>query len=73
MLSEVVTYFPIAYLTLKPILAGIDSNIEGMALSLGASRTRVFRTVTLPLADSGPGQRLPAAVRGLAGRLSPRR
>ena len=53
MLSEAVTYFPIAYLTLKPILAGIDSNIEGMALSLGASRARVFRTVTLPLAIPG--------------------
>jgi len=53
MLSEAVTYFPIAYLTLKPILAGIDSNIEGMALSLGASRWRVFRTVTLPLAIPG--------------------
>ncbi|MFT3820031.1 MAG: iron ABC transporter permease [Rubrivivax sp.] len=53
MASEVVTFFPIAYLTLKPILAGIDSNIEGMALSLGASRARVFRTVTLPLATPG--------------------
>lgn len=53
LLSEAVTYFPIAYLTLKPILAGIDSNIEGMALSLGASRWRVFRTVTLPLAVPG--------------------
>ena len=53
MASEVVTFFPIAYLTLKPILAGIDSNIEGMALSLGASRWRVFRTVTLPLATPG--------------------
>jgi iron(III) transport system permease protein len=42
--SEVITYFPIAYLTLRPLLAGIDSNIEGMALSLGASRWRVFRT-----------------------------
>jgi iron(III) transport system permease protein len=51
--SEVVTYFPIAYLTLRPILAGIDSNIEGMALSLGASRWRVFRTVTLPLTIPG--------------------
>ena len=51
--SEVLTYFPIAYLTLRPILAGIDSNIEGMALSLGASRWRVFRTVTLPLAVPG--------------------
>ncbi|MFO1224112.1 MAG: iron ABC transporter permease [Burkholderiaceae bacterium] len=53
MLSEAMTYFPIAYLTLKPILVGIDSNIEGMALSLGASRWRVFRTVTLPLAIPG--------------------
>jgi len=53
MFSEVITYFPIAYLTLRPILAGIDSNIEGMALSLGASRWRVFRTVTLPLSTPG--------------------
>ena len=51
--SEAVTYFPIAYLTLRPILAAIDSNIEGMALSLGASRWRVFRTVTLPLTIPG--------------------
>jgi iron(III) transport system permease protein len=51
--SEAVTYFPIAYLTLRPILAAIDSNIEGMAFSLGASRWRVFRTVTLPLAIPG--------------------
>jgi iron(III) transport system permease protein len=53
MLSEVVTYFPIAYLTLRPILVAIDSNVEGMAFSLGASRWRVFRTVTLPLAVPG--------------------
>ncbi len=30
--SESLTYFPIAYLTLRPMLAAIDSNIEGMAL-----------------------------------------
>ena len=51
--SEILTYFPIAYLTLRPLLAGIDSNLEGMALSLGASRWRVFRTVTLPLCNPG--------------------
>ena len=51
--AEIVTYFPIAYLTLRPMLAAIDSNIEGMALSLGASRARVFRTVTLPLCTPG--------------------
>ena len=53
MFSEVLTYFPIAYLTLKPILAAIDSNLEGMAMSLGASRWRVFTTVTLPLCVPG--------------------
>ena len=51
--SEVLTYFPIAYLTLRPILAAIDSNVEGMATSLGASRARAFRTVTLPLTVPG--------------------
>jgi len=51
--SEALTFFPIAYLTLRPILAAIDSNIEGMALSLGASCWRVFRTVTLPLCIPG--------------------
>ena len=51
--SEALTYFPIAYLTLRPILAAIDSNLEGMALSLGASRWRVFHTVTLPLCVPG--------------------
>src|SRR5437660_5264088 len=51
--SEVMTYFPIAYLTLRPLLAAIDSNVEGMALSLGASRWRVFRSVTLPLTIPG--------------------
>ncbi len=51
--SEVLTFFPIAYLALKPMLGAIDSNIERMALSLGAGRIRVFRTVTLPLCVPG--------------------
>ena len=51
--SETLTFFPIAYLTLKPMLAAIDSNVESMAASLGASRWRVFRTVTLPLTIPG--------------------
>ncbi len=53
LVSEVLTFFPIAYLTLRPLLAAIDSNVEGMAFSLGASRWRVFRTVTLPLTIPG--------------------
>ncbi len=51
--AETLTYFPIAYLTLKPILAAIDPNVEDMAFSLGSSRWRVFRTVTLPLTIPG--------------------
>ena len=51
--SETLTYFPIAYLTLRPVLAAIDANVEDMALSLGATRAQVFRTVTLPLAIPG--------------------
>lgn len=50
---ETITYFPIAYLTLRPILANMDPNVEDMALSLGNSRWGVFRTVTLPLAVPG--------------------
>jgi len=53
LLAETLTYFPIAYLTLKPILAAIDPNVEDMAFSLGSSRWRVFRTVTLPLTIPG--------------------
>ncbi|MFA5027019.1 MAG: ABC transporter permease subunit, partial [Candidatus Methylomirabilota bacterium] len=51
--AETLTFFPIGYLTLKPILTGIDPNVEDMAFSLGSSRWRVFRTVTLPLTVPG--------------------
>ncbi len=51
--AETITFFPIAYLTLKAILSGIDPNVEDMAYSLGSSRWRVFKTVTLPLTIPG--------------------
>jgi iron(III) transport system permease protein len=51
--AEALTYFPIAYLALRPILSAIGSNLEDMAFSLGSSRWRVFRTVTLPLCVPG--------------------
>jgi iron(III) transport system permease protein len=53
LLSETLTYFPIAYLTLKAVLANVDPNIEDSAFSLGARRWRVFRTITLRLATPG--------------------
>jgi iron(III) transport system permease protein len=51
--AEALTYAPIAYLTLRPVISGISGSLEEMAFSLGSSRRRVFRTVTLPLAVPG--------------------
>jgi iron(III) transport system permease protein len=48
--AETLTYFPIAYLALRPMLASISNSLEEASFSLGASRWRVFRTVTFPLA-----------------------
>lgn len=52
-LSETLTYFPVAFMTLAAILSAVDPNLEDAALSLGASPGRVFRTVTLPLSIPG--------------------
>jgi iron(III) transport system permease protein len=51
--AETLTYFPIAYLALRPMLASIGNSLEEASFSLGASRWRAFRTVTLPLAMPG--------------------
>ena len=47
--AETITYFPIAYLALRPMLASISSSFEEASFSLGGSRWHAFRTVTLPL------------------------
>jgi iron(III) transport system permease protein len=47
--AETLTYFPIAYLALRPMLASISASLEEASFSLGASRWDAFRTVTLPL------------------------
>lgn len=52
-LSETLTYFPIAFLTMSAILAAIDPNLEDAGLSLGSSKLRTFRTITLPLSTPG--------------------
>jgi iron(III) transport system permease protein len=51
--AQVVTFFPVAYLTLKGVLESINPTLEDAALDLGSSRTQVFRKVTLPLALPG--------------------
>jgi iron(III) transport system permease protein len=53
LVAEALTYFPLAYLALRPIIASIGGNLEEMAFSLGSSRWHVFRTVTLPLTVPG--------------------
>ena len=52
-ISETLTFFPVAFMTISTILARIDPNLEDAAYSLGASSTRVFTSVTLPLAAPG--------------------
>jgi iron(III) transport system permease protein len=52
-LAQVLTFFPVAYLTLRGVLESINPVLEDAAMDLGASRWAVFRRITLPL--SGPG------------------
>jgi len=52
-LLETLHLFPVLYLNLVAALANIDPSLEEAAANLGASPSRVFRRVTLPLA--GPG------------------
>lgn len=52
-LVQVLSFFPIAYMMLVGLLKMIDPSVEEAAQSLGASKLKVFSTVTLPL--MGPG------------------
>ncbi|WP_066677216.1 ABC transporter permease subunit [Clostridium septicum] len=46
---QTMTFFPVAYLLLIGLLKKIDPSLEEAARSMGASRWKTFRTVTLPL------------------------
>lgn len=52
-LVQVLSFFPIAYLMLVGLFKNIDPSVEEAARDLGASRGKVFRTVTLPLMFPG--------------------
>jgi iron(III) transport system permease protein len=52
-LVETIAYGPVAFLVLFGVLQAIDPALEEAAMDLGASRARVFSTVTLPLAVPG--------------------
>jgi ABC-type Fe3+ transport system, permease component len=45
--------FPVAYLGLLGMMRGLDPAMEEAAMTMGASRWRVFRTVMLPLLAPG--------------------
>lgn len=50
---ETLSYFPTAFLLLLGVLGAIDTSLEEAAMDLGASRLRVFLTVTFPLSLPG--------------------
>ena len=53
--AQVFSFFPMAYLALKGVLASIDPSIEEAARDMGSSRWKTFTKVTLPLAMPGIG------------------
>ncbi len=52
---EIITFFPTAYLMLRALLKNIDPSLEEAARDMGASRWKVFWTVTFPVLLSGFG------------------
>lgn len=50
---QVMSFFPIAYLTLSGILSSIDASVEDAACNMGAGRWKTFWTVTFPLSLPG--------------------
>lgn len=54
-LVQTLTYFPTVYLMLKGLLRNIDPSLEEAVRNMGASRSKEFITVTLPLLLPGIG------------------
>lgn len=53
LLTQTLSFFPVGYLMLTNLLQNIDPSIEEASQALGASRWKVFLTVTLPLMVPG--------------------
>lgn len=47
------SYFPVAYLNLRGMIQALDPALDEAATNLGASKWRVFRTVTVPMLVPG--------------------
>ncbi len=54
-LVQILTFFPVCYMMLKGLLKNIDPSLEEAARNMGASRFKVFQTVTFPLLLPGIG------------------
>ena len=52
---QTLTFFPVCYMMLKGLLKNIDPSLEEAARDMGASRFKVFTSVTLPLILPGLG------------------
>jgi iron(III) transport system permease protein len=52
---QTLTFFPVCYMMLKGLLKNIDPSLEEAARDMGATRFKVFTTVTLPLILPGLG------------------
>ena len=52
---QTLTFFPVCYMMLKGLLKNIDPSLEEAARDMGASRMKVFTSVTLPLMLPGLG------------------
>jgi len=52
-LVQTMGFFPMAYLTIRGVLKGINPNLEHAARDLGGSRLHIFRTIVVPLAMPG--------------------
>lgn len=50
---QVMSFFPISYLTLSGILESIDASVEDAACNMGADRWKTFWSVTFPLSLPG--------------------
>lgn len=53
LIAQTLCFFPIAYLICSQVLKGINPNLEQSARAMGASRAKIFFTITLPLSLNG--------------------
>lgn len=52
-LSQIFTFAPVAYLTLRGVLDSLNPTLEDAAMNVGATRMQTFMKVTLPLSLPG--------------------